>query len=112
MAGLKAGPLRHRVSLQERILTQDSDGNPITAWEEVSAPWASVEPLSAREFIAAQAQQSAVTTRIRIRYRDGVNAQMRVVHRGRTYNIQGVLPDPDSGLEWLTLPCSEGVNDG
>ncbi|TKE23299.1 head-tail adaptor protein, partial [Klebsiella pneumoniae] len=28
------------------------------------------------------------------------------------YNIEGVLPDPRSGREYLTLPCSEGDNDG
>ena len=37
---------------------------------------------------------------------------MRVVHGGKVYNIHGVLPDMRSGLEYLTLPVSEGVSDG
>lgn len=45
-------------------------------------------------------------------YRPGVTADMRIVHRDRVYNITGVLADRDSGLEYLTLPCSEGANAG
>ena len=37
---------------------------------------------------------------------------MRVVHGSKVYNIAGVLPDAGSGREYLTLACSEGVNDG
>ncbi|HEM0058926.1 TPA: head-tail adaptor protein, partial [Escherichia coli] len=36
----------------------------------------------------------------------------RVLFRGKLYSIEGILPDPDSGLEYLTLACSEGVKDG
>jgi SPP1 family predicted phage head-tail adaptor len=53
-----------------------------------------------------------VVARITIRYRENINATMRVVHKGKAYNIEGVLPDPDSGMEYLTLPVSEGVSDG
>lgn len=65
-----------------------------------------------REFIAGQAVQSQVTARVTVRHREGLNASMRILFRGRIYNPQGWLPDPDSGLEHLTAPCSEGVNDG
>ena len=73
---------------------------------------ASIEPLSAREFIQAAAVQSAVTARIVIRYLPGVTAAMRVRHGSLLYNIAGVLPDKITGREYLTLPVSEGVSDG
>lgn len=53
-----------------------------------------------------------ITTRITIRFRPGVTRMNRILFRGGIYNIEGVLPDPKSGREYLTLPCSEGVNDG
>lgn len=110
---MRAGRLRHRISLQRQQETRDPDtGAVIVAWVEVAKPWASVEPLSAREFIASQAAQSEITARITIRYRSDVTAKDRIVHRGKTYNIEGVLPDPVSGLEYLTLPVSQGVNNG
>lgn len=113
---LDSGSLRHRIEIQEPVEVQDSDTGDVTFdWDTAdgceSVP-ASIEPLSAREFIASAATQSKVVARIMIRYRSGITAKMRCLHRGKIYNIEGVLADPDSGLEWLTLPVSEGVNNG
>lgn len=110
---IRAGKLRHQVTLQERKTTRDPDtGDVIVAWADVATVWASVEPLSARDFIAAGVNQSQVTARITIRYRENISADMRILHRTKIYNIEGVLADKDSGREYLTLPVSEGVNDG
>lgn len=110
--GLKAGKLRHRVALEQFVEVVDSYGQRDRHWEHVADLWAAIEPLSAKEFIAAQQLQSQVTTRITIRYRSVVTAGMRIVHRDTVYNIVGVLSDKDSGIEYLTLPCSSGVNAG
>lgn len=105
-----AGKLRHQVELQEQRIAQDPNtGEMLTTWVTIARPWAEIVPLSAREFIAAGAEQSEVRARITVRYRQEINASMRVVHRGLAYNILGVLADPVSGLEYLTLPVSEGV---
>lgn len=110
---MRAGKLRHRVALQQKMQTQDpATGELLDDWVTFATVWASVEPLSAREFIAAQAGQSEITARVVLRYRDGITAEMRLVHQGQIYNIHGVLPDPVSGRHYLTLPVSMGVNDG
>lgn len=105
-----AGKLRHQVQLQEPVTTQDPvTGEMMVVWTTYAQVWAEIVPLSAREFIAAAAEQSEVRARIVIRQRDDVNATHRVLHRGLTYNILGVLADPVSGLEYATLPVGEGV---
>lgn len=111
---MQAGKLRHRLRLQEFTSTRDSEGVLVEGWEEVDTVWASIEPASVRAFIAAGANQSQVTGQVVIRYRAGVKASMRFVHDAKSaiYNIEGVLADKDSGLEYLTLPVSEGVNEG
>lgn len=110
---MRAGKLRHPITIQRPEYAQDPVTGEMTgSWVEVGRTWASIEPLSAREFIAAAATQSKVSARIVIRYRSGVDASMRVVHRDKIYNIEGVLADISSGLEYLTLPVSEGVSDG
>jgi SPP1 family predicted phage head-tail adaptor len=109
---MRAGKLRHHVTLQRAEFSQDPVTGEVTpSWVEVAKVWAAIEPLSGREFIAAAASQSEVTARVVIRYRPGVTSAMRLLHRGKLYNIQGVLADVDSGLDYLTLPCSEGVGD-
>ncbi len=114
-----AGRLRHRVWIQNRVETQDqSTGEIKYTWQSITTKQiaAEVAPLSAKEFLASAALQSEIIARITIRWRADVTAKMRVLHtvRGvdRYYNIEGVLADPKSGLEWMTLPCSQGVNDG
>lgn len=110
---MQAGKLRHRITLQKPVKTQSgSTGAVINIWEDAAVLWADVVDLSAREFVATQAAQSEVTTRITIRYRDDVTPKNRLVFRGQIYNIHGALTDDKSGLEYLTLPCSKGVNDG
>lgn len=110
---MRAGLLRHRVTIQQRTETRDPDTGAVSfAWVDVATVWAAVEPLSAREFIAAQAAHSKVSARITIRYRADITAAMRIVHGSTLYNIEGVIPDNRSGREWLTLPVSAGVNDG
>ncbi|WP_286068806.1 phage head closure protein [Stenotrophomonas sp. 57] len=109
---LPAGKLRHRVLIQQQVTTRDGDGVEQTAWVDVATVWASIEPLSAREFIQSGQTQSAATARITMRYRGGLLPSMRLVHRGEIFNIAGLLPDKVSGLEYITIPVSVGVNDG
>lgn len=103
---MKAGKLRHRVEIQKKQRVSDGGGGWEDAWVSIATVWARVEPLSAREFVAAQSVQSQISARITIRYRDDITSDMRIKHRGQTYDIQGVLADNQSGLEYLTLPCS------
>lgn len=110
---LRAGDLRHRITIQRPIYVQDpATGGMVRGWDDVATVWGRVAPLSVREFVAAQAIASEVTARITIRYRPDVTAKCRILYRGKIYNIRGVLSDPESGLEYLTLPVSEGVNSG
>lgn len=111
---IEAGRFRHRVDFERRIDSQDSETGAVRPiWVSVaqSVP-AAIEPLSVREYLAGKALQSEVTTRIVVRYRPGLNAAMRIKHGGRVFNPQGFLADKESGLEYLTIPCSEGVNEG
>ena len=114
---LEAGKLRHRFTVQARTNVRDPvTGETVVAWSTAhqNVP-GSYEPLSARELIASQAQQSSVTARVVMRKLDGLTAQHRLLHvccGGGVLNIEGLVPDPDSGVEWVTLPVSVGVSDG
>lgn len=112
MSNIAAGDLRHRVQIQQQVTTRDEDGRKTTRWVDVAAVWASVEPLSAREFVQSGQTQSAVVARVTVRYRAGLDPSMRILHRGQVFNIAGLLPDKASGLEYITIPVSAGVNDG
>lgn len=111
---MQAGRLRHLVTFEESVIDIDSDGAQVEVWAlAFGFPLATeITALSGRELIAAQAVQSKVTGRMKVRYRPGFNASMRAIHRGVIYNIAAVIPDPDSGFEFLTLLTSTGADEG
>ncbi len=92
---MRAGKLRRRASLQRKEVVQDAFGAEIASWAEFAAVWASVEPLTGREFLAAlgQGNQGEITTRIKMRYRDDVRTADRVVVGRRVFDVRSVLPD-------------------
>lgn len=110
--GLEAGKLRHRVTIEQQITIINDLGEQETAWVEFARRWAAVEPLSGRERFLAEQAQSEVVTRITIRYLAGVTASMRALHRGKIYDIKSVREDRESGIEYLTLDCATGINEG
>ena len=111
---LDAGKLRHRVTIEKRVDVQDAETGGITpSWSALftNVP-AAIEPLSAREFLTADQLRSKIVARITLRYRPGMNAAQRIKHGTKIYNPEGFLVDMDSGVEYVTIPCSEGVNEG
>ncbi len=98
----------------------DSDGATVETWIPAfvanTLP-AEVTPLSGRELIAADAIASKVTHRLRLRYRpelttDRLAPRMRATERNMVYNVEASIPDPDSGMRYVTLLASSGVSEG
>lgn len=125
---LDRGKLRHRIQIERLQSIVDSNGDaiqhPVTGevlreWALAGYAWASIEPVSAREFIQSQSMQSKIEVRIVIEWRADLEqiADTRFMHTRRDmpsvyYNPAGSLPDIDSNREYLTVPCSRGVSDG
>lgn len=109
---MRAGTLRHRVTLQTVTETRDADGGVSESWTDTATLWAAVEPLRGREYFSAKALQAEVTTRIRLRYRAGVVPKQRVTwldgSTTHTYDILEVI-EPDTRRRELVLMCKELV---
>lgn len=106
---LRAGDLDQRVTIQAPATGQNDYGEPLLTWTDVATVWASINDLTGREFIAAGAAQSAVTTKIGIRYLAGVVPAMRVLYGSDVYNISAVLGQDRVSL---LLMCERGANLG
>lgn len=107
--------LNRRITIQRRSRIEDEAGYPIPGakeWEDVITLWASREPLRGREFFAAAAVQQENTVRFRIRYREGITADMRVVCAGRIYYIYAVLDDPHGDRTETHLMTTEELQNG
>ena len=104
--------LRHRIVLQAKSVTRDAMGGEVITWVDQATVWAAIEPLSARELVAAQQVQPELNTRIGIRYRSDVTAEWRAKYGVRVFTIVGPPVNPKMSNEWLSIPCTEGVLDG
>jgi len=108
---MRAGKLRHQITLQRKSLTPDEYGGPVETWTDVGTVWASVEPLQGRELTNAQTVNAETTTKITMRYVSGVTAADRIVFGGRFYNLQSVI-DPEMKHRELIILAFEGLNEG
>ena len=105
---MKIGKLRHRILIEQAAETREADGSVIDAWSTYATVQASIEPISAREYFAAQSTQADVTHRITLRYLAGVTPKMRVKHGSRLFDILSVINVKERNRE-LQLMCRENI---
>ena len=108
---MRSGRLRHRVTIEEATDTRDGVGHPIPAWMTWAIVWAEIVPLSGRELYAAQEVHNEITTRIWLRYREGLTTKMRLRHGSTIYNINAPINSGERN-KVIQLLCSQGLNDG
>jgi SPP1 family predicted phage head-tail adaptor len=101
---MQAGRLNRRCTLQTPGTATDEIGQPIPGWNDVATVWGDIRMKSGLESIKAGAPVSVVQASVRIRYRSGVNAGMRLVHNLQAYEILAVQPDV-GGREFVDLVC-------
>lgn len=101
---MRAGRLKHRVTLQSIVLDKDARGAVTKTPTTVATVWAGVEPLSGRAWFDAQRENSSVSVRIVMRYRADIDETWRIVHKGVTYEIGSII-DVDMRHSDLHLMC-------
>lgn len=107
---MQSGKLSHRIIIQSLVPVQNGTTGIVTdTWTIFATVWAEVRPASVREFVAAGIAESKITTAVKIRYLAGIKTSMCILHGMQIFNIEGVLSDPRSGMEYITLPCSEVI---
>jgi SPP1 family predicted phage head-tail adaptor len=106
---MRAGKLRHRLTIQEYSKADDSFGEPIKTWANISSVptvWGSIEPISGNEFFTARQIASETTHRITIRYKEGLDNKMRFKFGSRYFYILSVLDKDEKGVE-MEIMCRE-----
>ena len=102
---LHASAFSKRITIERRTSAQDAWGQPIPdAWTPVASLWANVRHMGGAEAIRADAVTSSVRASIRIRWRTGIDAGMRVKVGAAVYEIKAVLPEM-ARREHVDLVC-------
>jgi SPP1 family predicted phage head-tail adaptor len=106
---MRGGRLRHKVSIQQPVETQNTYGAPEVAWANVATGvWVGIEPLRGREFFAAKQVNSEIEARVVMRYRSDVKAKYRILHGADEYYIDSVINIDERNRE-LQLMCTRKI---
>ncbi len=104
---VSAGELDRWVAIESPPAEPGSDDHaePADRWRVICETWAAVKPLSSREQLLARQVVSSATHKVRIRWRPGITATMRIAYRGRTLYLEGPPQEigRQQGLEMLCV---------
>ena len=130
MGMIRAGDLTRRIRIEEKVTTQDATyGTEVITWRSIASEPGSP---SVAVQIAAQVQDVLPSrsesvrqgielarnqTRVRIRYRDGIDSSMRIVLLGQTEVIYQIIGGPsvlgsNEGLEFVVERFSTSGGNG
>lgn len=98
-----AGQLRELIEIQRPVeLGTDAAGNRAIQWVTDYTVHAAARDVSGREYLAAAALQQECVITLTLRYLPELAADMRVMWRGRAYNIEQINHLGYRG-DWMTL---------
>ena len=95
------GKLNKRITFQLQDLDSEDE-----EWEDIATTWASINPISGKEYYSAETINSDLTHKIRLRYRKGITPDMRVIYNDRIFYIISVINEYEKNT-MLQLMCRE-----
>jgi SPP1 family predicted phage head-tail adaptor len=105
---MRAGLLRHQITIQTSTVSRDSSGSTIDTWATYAVVMAAYEPQSGSESFKEDQEQATQTVKYRIRFLAGITPKMRVLFDSRVFDILSVI-DVGGRNKQLHLVCSEHV---
>lgn len=110
----RLGPMRYRITVQERTTTTNSRGERVETWSDLYSDIpASLRYLTAREQQAAGARQSEVTVAFEMWASNvpNLSGEHRIVYAGDNYELE---PPTFHGrqLEFVEVKAMKGPTDG
>lgn len=104
---MRSGNLKHKIVIQTYSETQNDFGEVIKGWADFKTAYASIIPLSAKEFFKAGVQAEA-THKVEVRYLKDIDPKMRVLYGTRVFSIESVINIREAN-KTLQLICTEVV---
>lgn len=104
---MRSGNLKHKIVIQTYTETQNDFGEVVKGWSDFKTAYASITPLSAKEFFKA-GTHNEVTHKIELRYLKGIAPKMRVLYGTREFSIESVINVREAN-KTLQLICTEVI---
>ncbi|KJR48406.1 hypothetical protein UF75_1204 [Desulfosporosinus sp. I2] len=97
---MNIGELRNRLEIQHYVRLENEVGEEVKLWQLYVKLWAKFETSRVKEQkLEAGKATGSVVHKIVIRYRNDLDSTMRVVYKGKNYNINHVVNDKEQNIE-------------
>ena len=85
--------LRHRITFLKPVTSEETDelNAHNIQYTDFKTVWASVAPMTGKEYAESQKLRSETTYNIIVRYRHGITADMKIRYKNKEFNIVSVL---------------------
>lgn len=100
---------KYLVSIQRQTMTQGATGQVTGAWVETAKWWASINPVSGREYFNASGERAEITHKIDGRFGPAVAPKDRIVFRDRVFDVKSVINREERG-RFIQIMAAEHVN--
>lgn len=108
---MRAGLLRHTVTIKRPVATTNSYGEQTVTWVPVATDLrVGINPATAKEDVEGRQIEHEITHQVKMRYRDDIGPTMRVYYGDRILEIRSIINLRERNRE-MRLQCVE-VNDG
>ena len=100
------GALRRRLTLEAPVETADDIGGVTRSFSALANVWGEISPSTGQRLFVAQRAEEDISHLIRIRWRDGMSAKLRLRLGPRIFQIRAAF-DPDERRRYLHCLCRE-----
>lgn len=88
---MRVGKLRHKGVIERYSQTTDDAGGVTKTWTKFIDVWCDIKPLSGNEKYVSSEKHATATHQVMIRYVLGIDTKMRLLSRGRVFEIKAAL---------------------
>ena len=100
------GTLRHRVQLQQKIMSTEPAGGHATTYVPIATVWASISSKSGGDYRGADSRGAKISHVVMLRFRNDLTVGDRILYGGRSLEILFVK-DLNGRKAYLECACQE-----
>jgi SPP1 family predicted phage head-tail adaptor len=80
--------LDKQINIERKTTVQDNTGQQKDVWVSVCTVWASIRPISSRQYYAASGDRAEITHEIIMRHGPQIRPRDRITYDGRIFDVQ------------------------
>lgn len=99
--------MNEKITIQAPPTTKDAAGQVVGGWTDLVTVWSDIKWQTGAEVLRAGLPVSTVRISAMVRERSDIDNTMRLLHKGKLYDIKSVLPSDDRRFMFLVCESAK-----